>query len=79
MTNYDCNFQWLTRLTGLLNLKKGLLALNVSEITGEAAAKAIGDAQEHHAGMTFDTAEAERLGVKQGTLVAVSPDDNGGS
>jgi hypothetical protein len=53
--------------------------LRATDITGEMAAKAIADAAVHRAEITFDAAEVERLGLKQGSTVAITPEDNGNS
>ncbi|KAF8915912.1 hypothetical protein CPB85DRAFT_1292377 [Mucidula mucida] len=68
--------KWLSRTTEYLsNLKS---TLSVTKITGDEAAKRIASGtHEDYFVVGFDLVEAMRLGLKDGEIVQVTPDDTG--
>ena len=66
-------------MTDVLNRKKEQNVTNVSDITGEEAARAIASSKEHVTEVSFDSDEAERLGLAHKVTVNVTPTDNGKS
>lgn len=77
-THDTYHLQWIDRMAQFVKVRKEANASSVKKIKGDAAAKIIADnANVNVEEVSFDQAEAGRLGLKLGDTVAVVPDDNG--
>ncbi|KAF9055110.1 hypothetical protein BDZ89DRAFT_1106980 [Hymenopellis radicata] len=71
-----CTLQWLARMSEYLD--SGKSTLSVSKIKGDEAARRIASAaREDYSVLGFDLVEAMRLGLKEGDIVQVAPNDTG--